>query len=131
MKKSRANDELNNPEERPQHILRSYEASKSTTTWKMFLVTSYQSSFSEGGKKYTGPILDYCPACGGLGFLGGKFGDGEACLVCLTGENKNKSLGIPFYSDKPVCQFITNCPFKEESQKQEKCKKCICKFDSK
>ena len=131
MKKSPANDELNTPEEKPQGLLKPYEAIRSPITWVKFLTMTYQSYGSENGIKYKGPILDYCPACFGQGFITNVSGDGEACLICLTGKSKNQNLGIPFYQSKPTCEFITTCPFKERSQKQEKCHQCICKFDRK
>ncbi len=130
MKKSRADDGLNNPDEQPQRLLKSNEAIKNSVTWIKWLTMTYPSYFFENGVKYKGPILDHCPACDGRGFIGGKDGDGYSCPICLTGKYKNNEKGTPFYKDKPICEFISNCPIKDKSQKQEKCHKCICKFDS-
>ncbi len=130
MKKSRADDGSDTPEQRPQILLKATEALKSITLWIKWLTMTYQSFFFENGVKYKGPILDNCPACGGLGFIGSNNSDGYACTVCLTGKDKHERLDIPYHLDEPICQFINTCPFKDKSQKQEKCHKCRCKFDS-
>lgn len=140
MKKSRADDRLNNPGEKPQVLLKAVEAIKSIALWINWLTMSYQSYSFDNSEKRKGSILDNCPGCGGLGFIAvkvkrniyqyvGEYDESEACPICLTGKDKNERLGIPYHLDKPVCQFTVSCPFKDKSQKQEKCHKCNCKFD--
>lgn len=141
MKTSRANDGLNILEEKPQILLKATEAIKSIALWGKWLTMTYQSYSFENGVKYKGQILDNCPACSGLGFISttavrniynykANYAESEACPICLTGKDKHERLDLPYYLDKPVCQFIGTCPFKDKSQKQEKCHKCKCKFDS-
>lgn len=140
MKKSRADDGLNKLDEKPQILLKATEAIKSIALWIKWLTMPYQSYSFENGVKYKGVMLDNCPGCGGLGFIPitvkrnvynytAEYAESEACTICLTGKDKHERLGIPYYIDKPTCQFTSTCPIKDKSQKQEKCHKCNCKFD--
>lgn len=128
------------PKEKHQPLLKTHEALKNPVTWGKWLTMTYQSFSSNGSEKQKGPMLDNCPGCGGLGFIGatvkknpykywGKYDEGFACPICLTGKKLHERQEILFYPDKPICQFTGTCPFKTELQKQEKCKGVTCKFD--
>lgn len=134
-------DEEQEPEEAKTYIPKASECFSNFTLWEKWLTMTYQSYTFEDGKKYKAAILDVCPACDSTGTVGVKvkrhiynrlteYEEALACPVCLTGQNKHQRLSLPISPEKPTCLYAPQCCFKDILQKQPKCHKMICKFDS-